>query len=425
MSRASRAMLWILKAVAPLVTVAVSVGLAYWLVQTKPQPPQQDAPQAAPAVRIARAHQRTVCFPIHSQGTVAPRTESTLVAPVMGRIVEVAESFDESGFFRKGDVLVQIDRRDFQVRIERLEAALRASQAEQREARSTLQRQTALRERQATSQAELDRAQAAFDMAAARISELQAQLAEAKNSDTDAAVVAPFDGCIRDKKADQGQYVTPGTPLATCFATDSVEVRLPVEDQDFGMLGLPLAATLEPDRRPSVVLEAQFAGKRRRWQGTIVRSEAMIDPRSRMVYLVASVDHPYQQAESEGSYPLAVGMFVDAQIRCRPVPDAFVLPEACVSHDGKLFVVDSEKRLQARKISVVRRQQEWVVVRGELSDSEQVCATRLEHPIPGMQVQVVDDVTPAYATAGRGEVLDLCAALTASAERPGPPARKE
>lgn len=424
MSRGSRAILWILKAVVPLATVAVSLGMAWQLIATKPQPPQQAVAEAVPAVNAARVSKHTVCFPVHSQGTVTPRTESTLVAPVTGRIVSVAESFDESGFFRKGDVLVQIDRRDFQVQILRLEASLKSAQAEQLEAKQNLDRQTSLQERGATTQADVDQAQAALDKAIAGIAELEAQLVEAKNSENDTAVLAPFDGCIRQKQADVGQYVVTGTALAACFATDSVEVRLPVSNQDFGLLGLPLGTTLEPGKGPDVMLEAVFAGRRCHWQGTIVRSEAMIDARSRMVYLVASVERPYEATEANGGQPLAVGMFVEVTIRCHPVDEAVVLPEACVSHAGELFVIDKQARLQRREVAVLRRQHNWVVVRGDLADGDQVCATRLDHPIPGMKVQIVEDVTPAFSAAV-GEMLDLCAVRELPHANPGAQAKKE
>ncbi len=424
MSRGLQISLWIAKAVVPLVTVALSGGAAWYLYDTKPQPAQQAAVEVAPAVSAAKVERRTVCFPVRSQGTVSPRTESTLVAPVTGRIVSVAESFDESGFFRKGDVLVQIDRRDFQVRIQRLKAAIQSAQAEQRVAKQNLDRQVSLQKRGATSQADLDHAQAAMDQAIARIAELEAQLAEATNSEVDTAVFAPFDGCIRQKQANVGQYVMIGTPLATCFATDSVEVRLPVDHQDFGLLGLPLGATLAPGQGPAVTIEALFAGRHCRWEGAIVRSEAMIDARSRMAYLVASVTRPYEPLAANGGQPLAVGMFVEATIRSLPAPDAVVLPEACVSHAGDLFVIDQEARLQRREVSVLRREKDWVVVRGELADGQRVCATRLEFPVSGMKVEIVEDVTPDFSIS-QGEPLDLCTVRELAVGKPNAQAKKE
>jgi hypothetical protein len=192
-----------------------------------------------------------------------------------------------------------------------------------------------------------------------------------------------------------------------------------------------------------VVLEAHFAGKRCRWSGTIVRSEAIVDSRSRMVYLVASVPRPYERTDASGGQPLAVGMFVQAAIRCAPIADAVVLPEACVGHDGKLFVIGPDGRLEPREVEVLRREGTWVVARGDFADGESVCATRVEHPnrdnkpanaaferkldnaIPEMRVNVVEYVESEFVALDQGGLVDLSAAATSVAERGDEPAMTE
>lgn len=397
-----------LKIVVPIVTLAVGVAAAQWLVATKPAPPKQEKKVILPAVLAAQAQKGCVCFPVRSQGTVMPRTESTLIAQVPGRIISVADSFDESRFFRKGELLVQIDPRDYQIRIRRLEASIRAAQAESAEAKLRLDRFLKLRKRDAATQAELDQSQATLEVTAARVAELEAQLDEARNAEADTAVLAPFDGCIREKHVDVGQYVTTGTPLAVCFATDTVEVRLPIDDDDLAFLDLNLGSSFAPGDGPPVILEADFGGKRRRWQGSIVRSEALVDRKSRMVYLVASVPSPY---EDNGKQPLAVGMFVEATIRSCAVEDAIVLPEACVESGGRIFAIDASDGLAAKEVQVLRREGEWAVVRGDLAEGQRVCATHLERAVDGMQVQIVEDVTREIARRDGSDVMDLCSEL--------------
>jgi RND family efflux transporter MFP subunit len=392
MSRFFRVTSVALKVILPLVTVGVSLGVAQWLVATKPEAKKHQSEKVIPSVDAARIEHRPVCFAIRSQGTVLPRTESTLVARVSGRIEWVADSFDESGFFNKGDELVRIDKRDYEVRKKRLEASWEATDAQLREAESYLERLEGLRESSAATEVELEKSQLARDVAAARLAELEAQLKEAENALEDTTIVAPFDGCIRQKQADLGQFVVTGTPLATCFATDAVEVRLPVDDQEFAFLGLPLGETLPGGTGPVVTLDAEFGGKTCCWSGTIIRTEAFVDARSRMVYLVARVREPYKRRTACNNQPLAVGMFVEAAIRCPPIHDAVELPESCVSHDGKLFLIDSEGRLKEKRVQVVRRRKDWVIVRGDLEAGQYVCATRLERAVDGMQVEIGEEI---------------------------------
>jgi len=384
---------------------------AQWLIATKPPPPKQEETEVLPAVYVARAQRGPVCFPVRSQGTVMPRTESTLIARVAGPITWVADSFDESGFFKKNDVLVEIDPRDYDVRIRRLDASKEAAQVERDEAQQRLNRQLKLRERDVATQAELDQAQAAFDVATARIAELNAQLDEAGYARKDTRVVAPFDGCIREKNVDVGQYVTPGAPLATCFATDAVEIRLPIDDDELAFLDLALGASFAPEECPKVVLEADFSGQQRRWYGSIVRIEAIVDRRSRMAYLVASVSSPYDATQDSGGHPLAVGMFVEAAIRSCAVKDAIVLPQVCLESGGRVFTLDSSDRLKEVKVEVIRREGEWAVVRGDLTDNQRVCATHLERSVSGTRVEVLKDITHAIPRNDDGRVLDLCGDL--------------
>ncbi len=397
----------VLKVTLPVVTVAASVGAAMWLYRTRPEPPQNDVSEAAPAVSAVRLERRTVCFPIRSQGTVLPRRETTLAARVAGEVEWVAECFDESGFFHEGELLARIDQRDYAVRIQRLEAAQRSAKAHLLDAQQDLKRQQSLTEREATTKAALQQAEATTEMAAAALEEMDAHLTEARNAEADTQIIAPFDGCIQEKCVEVGQFVTIGTKLASCFSTDAVEVRLPINDKEFAFLGLPLGASMSAGSGPAVELAADFAGRQCRWAGNIVRSEAIVDSRSRMVYLVAQVKAPYSNTQGNGGQPLAVGMFVEAMIRCPPMADAIILPESCVSNAGEVLVVN-EGRLELVQVRILRREQDWIVAIGDIQDGATVCATRLENAVPGMAVQIHGEVTRLLAeTDGAGDVIDL------------------
>jgi RND family efflux transporter MFP subunit len=397
-----------LKATLPLVTLGFAAGAAYYLVETRPEPPHQEITESAPAISAVQIQRRTVCFPIRSQGTVQPRRKTTLTARVSGQVEWVAECFDESGRFQKGDLLARIDRRDYAIRIQRLDASLRSAKANLLDTQQDLKRQQSLTEYEATTKAAVQQAEATTEMAAASVEELEAQLMEARNAESDTQIVAPYDGRIEETNVEVGQFVTIGTKLASCFATDAVEVRLPINDEELEFLDLPLGTNLPPGTGPAVELTTEFAGTSCRWAGTIVRSEAIVDARSRMAYLVAQVQAPYEDTQASGGHPLAVGMFVEAMIRCRPVTNAMVLPESCVSNRGEILIVNSEARLDVAQIRILRREQDWIVALGDVPDQATVCATRLENAVPGMAVQIIGDVAPVFAdgddTAG---IVDL------------------
>ncbi len=379
-----------LKIILPLVTVSVCALAAWLLILTKPKAPERDVVNEAPAVQAVEVDRRPVAFSIRSQGQVLPRTATMLAAQVSGRIVQVADAVKNSGFFKAGDVLVKIDPRDYEVQIRRLEALLAAARAKQEEASREFERSQSLTERNAIAQSAFDQAEATRDVARAEIARLQAELETAEHSLSDTSVVAPFDGCVEEQKVDLGQYVTVGTPLVRCFATDSAEIRLPLTDEQFGYLDIPLGKTLAEAAGPGVRLEADFAGSKRSWHGRIVRSEPVVDAKSRMVYLVARVEQPYSESTRSGGQPMAVGMFVDAAVEVPARPGSFALPAPCVTADGRLFVIDEKNRLDPQSVRVLHRDTERVVVAGGLESGQRVCATRLDYAVAGMPVRVVE-----------------------------------
>jgi len=138
---------------------------------------------------------------------------------------------------------------------------------------------------------------------------------------------------------------------------------------------------------PEVELSARFAGERHTWQARVVRTEGEIDPRTRMVNVVARVENPYQR--SDGRPPLAVGLFVDAEILGRTVEDVMVLPRAALHEGDVVHVVDAEDRLRLREVKVLRRHREQVVIAAGLAPGERVSLTPLSAPVDGMLVKPV------------------------------------
>jgi hypothetical protein len=137
-----------------------------------------------------------------------------------------------------------------------------------------------------------------------------------------AEIVAPYAGRVRGKDVDVGQFVTVGASVATIYAVDLAEVRLPLPDEELAFLDLPLSyrgSTNQPT--PRVTLRATFAGETHEWEGRVVRTESEIDPVSRMVHVVAEVADPYAPGPNPNRPPLAVGMYVEAEIEGRTVSD--------------------------------------------------------------------------------------------------------
>lgn len=256
-------------------------------------------------------------------------------------------------------------------------------------ARREAERQRQLKTRDVASESRLDDAENAEAVWIASLEEARASLEQAERDLSRTELRAPFDGRVRSESVDVGQFVNRGTPVGTVYAVDFAEVRLPIPDADLAFLELPqlYEGASETEPGAEVLLHAEFAGARHTWRGRVVRTEGEIDPRTRMVHVVARVASPYARDES-GRPPLAAGLFVEAEILGRAENDVFVLPRAALREGSRMLIVDAESRLHWRDVEVVRADREQVVVSSGIRGGEQVCISALEAALDGMQVRV-------------------------------------
>lgn len=367
------------------VIVAVLIAIA----QSK-HPERKDAAAQAVLVEAIPAELSTLNFIVHSQGAVEPRTETTLVAEVSGQIVSVSPNFIAGGFFREGEALLQIDPSDYETALLRAQAALasrRAQYADQK-ARSeqALKDWENLGRQGEPSDLVLRKPQLAEAQAGVQAAEAELQQAERDLQRT--RIRVPYDGLVREKRVDVGQFVAAGTPLGVTFAIDIAEIRLPLSGNDLDYLNLPSATRLDSAQRVPVTLTADEGGVGGAWQGQIVRTEGVIDRTSRVLYAVAEVVDPYGVLGRSDRPELKVGTFVRAEIQGRQAEDVVVLPRAVLRPDQTVLIANAERRLEVRPVTVARAEPRKVYISSGIEAGELVITTSLDAPIPGTQLAI-------------------------------------
>lgn len=381
-----------LKIVAPLLLLGVAGLVAGVMIWNRPPVEVQVPVFTPPGVRVEAVTLRDVPFSVTSQGTVRPRTESQLVTEIAGRVTSIAPSFAEGGFFESGDVLVTVDPFDYQQAV--VSARSQLAQARLRLAQEEAEAEVAIREWDALGRGDpraLTLREPHLEDARASVAGAEASLERAERDLERAEIVAPYAGRIRQKNVDIGQFVRVGDAVATIYAVDSAEVRLPLPDEQLAYLDLPLSYRGGSDQpQPRVTLRATFAGEAHEWQGRIVRTESEIDPVSRMVHAVAEVLDPYAPGPNRRRPPLAVGMYVEAEIAGRTVRNVAVVPRAALRGRDRVLVVDAGDRLSFREIDILRATTDAIYVRSGLAEGELVVVSPLDTPTEGMRVQLAD-----------------------------------
>ncbi len=360
---------------------------------TKPEPPKGDGARPIPILRVVEARPQRVELHVTTNGTVAPRTQSDLIPEVSGAVTWVSPALVSGGFFEEGEPLLRIDPRDYEVELERARANLARRQSEHDRRKKELDRQLRLAKQNVASATQLDDAQSAERVTQAELRVASAELAQAERNLARTEVLAPFTGRVRDEQIGVGQFIDRGRAIATLYAVDYAEVRLPVPDDQLAFLDFVVSrGMITEEHQPEVRLRARFAGNDHEWIGRVVRTEGEIDPKSRMVHVIARFDDPYGRTEditSSDRPPLAVGLFVEAEIAGRSVEDIIVLPRAALRGAGEVVIVDAENRLHLRRVDVLRTQSNVVFIRGGLEAGERVVISDLDIVVEGMSVRPI------------------------------------
>ena len=368
----------------PIAIIVVGFGLAFALSKTGPSITPQAPVAKPPLVRALIVRPADFEFGATARGTVMPRSETDLIAEVSGRVVELSQSLVSGGFFKEDEVLLRIDPLDYEIALEQASAQVQRATSELATARKNYERQRNLSKRQSTSESLEDDARNRLQIAEAAQREARARLASAERDLERTVVRAPYDGRVRTEQVDLGQFLNRGSRLARLYAIDVAEVRLPIRDDELAFLNISLRDGSAWEKRPRVSLFAEFAGTAHRWEGEIVRTEGELDPKTRMIRLVASVADPYRA----GTTPLPVGLFVDAVITGGVQPNIVRLPRAAMVSPSEVYIVDSSERLVRRKVNVLRSEGDFVYINNGLSEGDRVCLSRLATAMPGMKVRV-------------------------------------
>ena len=371
--------------VIPTAIVLLFLSVAATLMATAPVlEPANDTPTPL-TVRVRTIETESVELKVHSQGSVAPSTVSQLIPEVSGRVTWTSPSLVAGGFFEAGQELARIDDLDYRNAQDRANAALRRATAEVEHAKYEYGRLRSLAERKLVSRSAFENGLRAYRVTQATFEDAQANSEQAQENVKRTLLKAPFTGLVRSENIDIGQFASRGQAIATLYANDVVEVRLPIADRQLAFLNLPPLrnGNFPEDMQPTVKLSADYGGQVRQWFGKIVRAEAEIDTSSRMVHLVARVE------SSEDSQDLSVGLFVTAEIAGLAVENIVRLPRSAIRNDNQVLVVDTENRLRFRDIQPLRLYRDNVLINAGLNPGERVCISTVQTAIDGMAVNPI------------------------------------
>lgn len=370
----------------PIVILLTAVILFIVIVASKAPPEKKEVITKDFLVDAKPIFSETVEFLVYAQGAVKPKNATMLSAQVSGRVVSISEAFNEGGFFKKGEVLLELESDDYQTDLLLAEAELARAQAQLDEevARGRVAAQEWSSVNSGTPpqlglrKPQLAREQANLKGAKANLERAQRNLSRTK-------ITAPYDGLVKQRLVDLGQFVSLGTQVGELYSTDVAEVRLPLTDNDVAFIG-----DLSKEQA-KVKLTALVAGKQLTWQGMLVRDEAVLDEARRVIYGVVEVQDPYNLKGNSHTSDLKFGRFVSAAISGVKAEGIVKLPRFVMRLDGTVLTVTDDKQIQINSVDVIRADENFVYIGGGLPLDQQVVMSAVSTPYNGMPVRFVND----------------------------------
>jgi len=374
-----------------LVPVGVFGGLVLLALLIDANPPEASQRRQAPSpdlvVSALVLERQDYTVELSSYGTVQPRTQTTLVAQAGGQIVYVNPNVRDGGYFEKGEILASVDARDYEADVRIARALLMDSQQTlaEAEARSTQAHEDWERLGNSGEAPSLVLRIPQLEAAKARVASAESTLQKAQLALERTNIVAPYAGRILQKNADIGQVVTANQPLADIYATDYVEVRLPIRNSDLGYIDLPEsyrddAATASTTK---VKIVSDLVGHSE-WSAALVRTESAIDENARQLHVIAQIDDPFAHRDDKRSPP-KIGQYVTAELTGRTLTDVVVIPNNAIYQGSYVYIVE-DGLLQRREIEIEWQNERDAIISSGLNHGDNLVTTTLGQVTSGIRV---------------------------------------
>ena len=378
-----------IKYIRPIFIIGFALAVAYflyWLGQTKPQS-VSDAPPIDVEVEILKPTNHQIL--ISSTGTTQPITQTALTSEVGGEIIYRSKKFSEGSSVIEGEILAKLDDTDLKLQYNNALLQLRTaevqSQVQKAEAEVAKEAWEKIGEGAAKDltlkKPQLKQAEAALNVAKAQV-----ESAKKKLDKTD--ITAPYTGRIQSVSIDLGSPILPGQPVGVIYTANQIEITLHIKDSDISFLDIPMdGRKLNDNEKSLVTISAPYKGKIQQWQGNIERVDGVIDPVTRMIKIIASFKNEFLE---ENQTTLPIGLFVEAEINGKFLENVFIVPNVSLATNNEILVVDKNNQIEMRKIVVLKKLKDSIIIKDGLSIGERIIVSKLNIATTGM------DVNPKY-----------------------------
>ncbi|MBQ4844857.1 efflux RND transporter periplasmic adaptor subunit [Pseudoalteromonas sp. MMG005] len=376
---------WILPFVALTIGVAGSKGIN----ALAAEPDAKAHVDSRPIVEIETVSALDHQVVINSYGEVKPFESTQLSVQVSGEVIEWHSSFVSGGIVARGDVLMRIEKDNY-------EAAVLQAEAELSRAQASLIEERALAD-VAADEAKRFPNRKHTDLflrkpqvlsAKAGVKSAKAALKRAQRDLDNCEVKAPYDALVISRDVGVGQFVSTGSPVATLNNVEFAEIVIPIAGFDSAFL---------PERVTGIAATIKQSGLNGFTRhASIHRDLGVVDSDTRMVNLVVRVEDPYGLETRQPE--VRFGSYVQVSFGGKTLNKIYRLPQDLVNNQT-VWLLNADNELEPREVKVIREEGAYFYVSAGLNDNEKIVMTVPEYPQKGMAVKVAGADSSQHDTA--------------------------
>jgi len=376
----------------PLIVLVSAGVVAALLLITAPRTRKQEPSRAVPTVAAVPLEKGVYDVKVEAFGRVVPSREVTITPEVSGKIVSMNQEMEPGGILREGDLLVRIEKADYELARDRARAALRESEAalELEKGRQVV----AKREWEifgkdidpSIASGELAQRKPQLAQAEADVKSAEAALGEAELNLTRTELRAPFDSIVLEESVDIGQRIGTDSGIARIAGTESFWVNAAVPLDSF----MRIKPEENGDGSPvAIYLDSGLGGTVVRC-GKVIRKLGDLDPEGRMGKVLISIDDPLSISEESSEQPVPLESYVRVEISTGRINGVYRIPRRGLRENDTVWVADKDGKLRIRDVRVSRRFLDDVYIEGEFEKGDMLVVSHLASALPGMDVSVRD-----------------------------------
>jgi RND family efflux transporter MFP subunit len=374
------------------------IAASKYLLHTKPKARKKAPTKEQTLVRTAQLEPITTNAMLHALGSVMPAKEIQLMAQVSGQVLYVHPNLEPGGIVRKGETLVRLDDRDYQITLKQRQNALAKAKADlQIEQGSQV---VAQKEWDVINQLNDDIDPSSQDLALRKpqLSKAQNTVSAAKTDIEKAALdlsrtqlQAPFDAVVTAKNINLGSQVSSQSNIATLVGIDVFWAEISLSMDKLPWLDLPSAT----NRGSEVTV---YSSLKTPYKGRIVSLLPELENNGLMARLLIEIEDPMRLRQADQLHvppPLPLGSHIEAEITGKIMPRVFQVPRAAVQDGHAVFTVSEGNTLKTQPVSILWKSPEWVYIDSGLTPESQVIVSNVPTPVEGMPLKIFEDTEPA------------------------------